>query len=263
MKFPSINLDSRMIDIQYNLNTFDIWIKLTSIGNKINIKIPSKKFKLFEKYKDWKQLNFIRLMKLNDGKYYIDFIYEKDELDKIENDNNKIGIDIGYKKLIATSSGNFYGNEMFDLYNKISKKKQGSKSFKKLLKFRDNQTNKFINEFIASESPTSLIIEDLKNVKHKSKLNHKIMNKIQRWIYSKAINKLQNITDERGISLVKVSPAYTSQQCSNCGSTHEESRLGEIYKCVECGTVIDADFNASINILRRGAIYIPSITENL
>lgn len=258
MKFPSINLDSRMIDIQFNLNSFDIWIKLSSIGNKIKLNIPSKKFKLFEKYKTWKQLSFIRLLKLED-KYYIDFIYEK-EIDKQENNENQVGIDIGYKKLIVSSSGNIYGKEMLDLYDKISKKKQGSKSFKKSLKFRDNQINKFINEFISDESPSSLIIEDLKNVKHKSKLNHKIMNKVQHWTYSKVINKLENITDERGISLVKVSPTYTSQQCSNCGSIHKESRQGEIYKCVVCGTVIDADFNASINILHRGA-YNPSTSQ--
>ena len=29
---------------------------------------------------------------------------------------------------------------------------------------------------------------------------------------------------------------------------------GESFKCIDCGEEIDADYNASINILRRGAI---------
>ena len=47
-------------------------------------------------------------------------------------------------------------------------------------------------------------------------------------------------------------PSYTSQTCSKCGSIHKESRNGEDFICVECKYEIDADLNASINILHRG-----------
>ena len=71
------------------------------------------------------------------------------------------------------------------------------------------------------------------------------------------IRKLENICEEQGISLVKVSPAYTSQRCSACGATFEKSRNGEKFICVVCGHSEDADLNASKNILHRG-VYNPS-----
>jgi len=261
-KFPCINLDSRFVDVEFDKNSFDIWIHLASIGNKIRLNIPSRKHKMFKKYHDWERLNFIRLMKLNNG-YFIDFIYEKkDEKQIQQSKENTIGIDIGYKKLISSSSGNTYGKELQSTYNKISRKKRGSKAYQKALCQRTNETNKVINEFINKEHPSTLIVEDLKNVKYKSKLNHKFMNKLQYWTYSRTLNKLKNITEQRGISLVKVSPAYTSQQCSHCGAIDKNNRQCENFLCTVCGYENDADLNASLNILQRGD-YSSSSTKNL
>jgi putative transposase len=259
-KFPSINLDSRMVKVEFDLNSFDVWIRLTRLGEKIKLNIPSRKHKMFLKYKDWNRLGFIRLVKLED-KFYIDFIYEKESPTKVP-DTTKIGLDVGYKKLLACSNGNIYGGkELNDIYLKLSSLKQNSKAFKRTLKFRTNKTNEIINSFIEKEKPTSLVIEDLKNVKRNSKLPTKVMNKVQRWTYSRVIKKLDEQADQRGLSLVKVSPAYTSQQCSKCGAIDEKSRSGERYSCRACGFEMDADINASINILKRG-VYRPSKVEN-
>ena len=73
-KFPCINLDSRFVDVEFDKNSFDIWLHLASIGNKIRLNIPSRKHKLFKKYENWKRLGFIRLMKLDNKGYFIDFI---------------------------------------------------------------------------------------------------------------------------------------------------------------------------------------------
>lgn len=260
-KFPSINLDARFVDVEFNNeNSFDIWIHLASLGNKIRLNIPSKKHKIFTKYQDWNRLGFVRLMKLSNG-YFMDFIFEKkDEKDIQHSESNAVGIDIGYKKLISSSSGNIYGQNLESTYNKISRKKRGSKAYQRALCQRTNETNKTINEFINQEQPSILVVEDLKNVKHKSKLNHKFMNKLQYWTYSRTLNRLQNITEQRGIKMVKVSPAYTSQQCSHCGAIDKSNRQGEEFLCTACGYEDDADLNASLNILQRGS-YSPSSTQ--
>ena len=86
------------------------------------------------------------------------------------------------------------------------------------------------------------------------------MNKMQRWSYDKTFVKLGELSENEGFEILKVNPAYTSQTCSKCGSVHKESRKGELYECISCGNVIDADFNAALNILYRGA-YGPSTTK--
>ena len=60
--------------------------------------------------------------------------------------------------------------------------------------------------------------------------------------------------EDKGITLVNVSPAYTSPTCSLCGSVHKDNRRDDEFKCIECGYEIDADYNASINIRNKGAI---------
>ena len=59
--------------------------------------------------------------------------------------------------------------------------------------------------------------------------------------------------EENSVLLTKVNPAYTSQTCSHCGTKDKTNRKGETYSCKVCGLIIDADYNASINILHREA----------
>lgn len=58
--------------------------------------------------------------------------------------------------------------------------------------------------------------------------------------------------DERGGTLVKVNPAYSSQTCSACGVIDRASRESQAsFACQSCGFASHADTNAAINILRR------------
>jgi putative transposase len=54
-----------------------------------------------------------------------------------------------------------------------------------------------------------------------------------------------------GRTLVKVDPKFTSQICSGCGSVVKKD-LSERWHTCGCGTELDRDVNAAINILRRG-----------
>ncbi len=83
---------------------------------------------------------------------------------------------------------------------------------------------------------------------------------ITRWSYRKVISKLDEMTEEQSINLKKVSPVYTSQTCSYCGVVDKKSRNGNTFLCTICGTKLDADFNASRNVLHKG-VYRLSTTE--
>jgi transposase len=102
-----------------------------------------------------------------------------------------------------------------------------------------------------------LVAEDLKGLKHKSKLSTRFLNRMQYWNYKQVLTKLELRCQEHGIQMVKVSPAYTSQTCSKCGNVDRDSRKGERFMCTACAFELDADINAAINIHNRGA-YVPS-----
>lgn len=54
-----------------------------------------------------------------------------------------------------------------------------------------------------------------------------------------------------GRTMLTVSPRYTSQVCSGCGTVRKKE-LSERWHSCECGTELDRDHNAAINILRLG-----------
>ncbi|XZO02336.1 MAG: zinc ribbon domain-containing protein [Microcoleus sp.] len=54
-----------------------------------------------------------------------------------------------------------------------------------------------------------------------------------------------------GKTVVAVAPQYTSQDCSSCGNRVQKSLSIRTHVCL-CGTVLDRDHNAALNILAKG-----------
>jgi len=247
LKKTSFTLDSRFVDIRFNANSFDIWIKLSSLGNRIILKLPARQHTHFHKFKGWTLRKSVRLRQ-SFGKYFVDLFFEK-EAAPLRIEGKAIGIDVGYKKLIACSDGQIFGKELELLYEKISRKKQKSNAFKRALTERNNKINEIINS-MPLKGVKTIVVEALKSVKHKSrgKIRKKFNNKLQRWIYPKVFGKLSRVCEEQGILFRNRDPAYTSQRCSLCGRIEKSNRKGEIYQCA-CGNCMDADVNAAVNIL--------------
>jgi putative transposase len=255
-----INLDSRFLDIRWDQNSFDVWFKLHSLGGKIILKLPARKHKhlLGLLAQGYTLKTSGRLRKCGD-KYFLDLYAEK-AAPAPKTEGASLGLDCGYKTLLADSNGNEYGQELEAQYEKISRKRQGSKAFKVALKERDNLINRVVNLINLSDVKI-LVIEALKNVKHatKGRMRKKFNNKLQRWSYPKVLGKLSRVCEEAGISLVKVDPAYTSQTCSLCGHVDKTSRRGKLFICSACGYETDADLNAAVNIRNRGVYSPPAL----
>ncbi len=87
-----------------------------------------------------------------------------------------------------------------------------------------------------------------KGVRQKAGLNCAILN--QGWGTFETL--LAYKLEERGGTLIKVNPAYTSQTCSECETVDSQSRESQaVFACRHCGFRAHADHNAAINILRR------------
>jgi len=57
---------------------------------------------------------------------------------------------------------------------------------------------------------------------------------------------------DAGKRVVKINPAYTSQNCSRCGNRHKLELSDRVFHCPSCGLVLSRDHNAAINILSLG-----------
>ena len=216
------------------------------------------------------------------GKWFVSFTeYFKPK--KFKKTGSKIGLDLGVKRLATTSNKKYkkpfkaesLERKIKTKQRELSRKKLRSKRWEKckhelkklhlkLKNKRRDYLHKYTtylvknHDFIAVEdlkiknmtkSSKETLFEPGKNVKQKSGLNRSILG--QGWFI--LLNMLDYKCKWYGKKLVKVDPKYTSQTCSVCGYKSRDNRKSQsCFKCCSCGFKINADQNASRNILARG-----------
>jgi len=81
--------------------------------------------------------------------------------------------------------------------------------------------------------------------------NRKLAKSISDAAWSQFAQWLHYLGSVYGKTVVAVAPVYTSQDCSGCGATVKKSLSVRNHTCT-CGTVLDRDHNAALNILAKG-----------
>ena len=261
-----ISFYARYDAIKFNGNTVQLE-KLGKIKFKYNKEIPQ-----LVKYNN-PRVSF-------DGMYWYLSLGFKHELPNIELTGESIGIDVGIKDLAIISSMEKpipninktakvrkVTKKLKRLQRQVSKKyelnKQGKKFIKtantvklerkikkvhrKLHNIRQNHLHQ-ATALIVKTKPSRIVMENI-NVTGMMKNKH----------LSKAILE-QSLTEFKrqikykskfyGIEFVEADRFYpSSKTCSCCGSIKKDLKLSDrIYKCGECGLIIDRDKNAAINL---------------
>jgi len=239
-----LELDSRFVKVDLDNDTvFDGWLTLSSIGNKLKIKIPFKKNKHFNKMQSKGKIKSgVRI-----GKNDITFMFDLPDKPK-KNSGKILGIDIGQKDSISCSNGfvaskNKHNHDLISITSILSRKKKGSKGFKRCQEHRKNYINWSINQLNLNgvKQVNRENIKDLRRGKRYSR-------RLSHWTYTEIFDKLDSYCEEQGVLVQTVNPTYTSQRCSKCGWTHKINRKGKLFKCTSCSFECDADLNASLNI---------------
>ena len=246
-------LDHRFIKVEKAKNSsFDYWVRIAILKKGYPILIPIKSYDYANNYFDnWKLVNGGRLSREDDN-WFLLLTFEKETPPK-KKEGKIIGIDIGIKKLMATSEKEFYGKDIERLMDKIQKKQQGSKAFKRAIKERDYYVNKTAKA-LSLNNLKAIVMENIKNIKRNTKkerrLRKEFRSKFQKWTYPLLFSRINQLCEINGVHFFTIDPAWTSQTCNKCGFVHELNRCGEIFLCRNCGYTQDADYNASKNILK-------------
>ncbi len=218
------------------------------------------------------QIKRVRLVKRADG-YYVQFCVQTDINVESIPTHNTIGLDLGLKHFITTSNGDFIESPKFyrkseRQLNKVNHKK--SKKFRKGVKFQSKNYHKARKRYALKhlrvsrqrtewlknqalrlcQSNDLIAYEDL-NVKGLVK-NRRLAKSISDAGWSTFRRWLEYFASKYGRIAVAVSPRYTSQDCSNCGTRVKKALSVRTHVCFSCGYVEDRDVNAAINILRLG-----------
>lgn len=197
--------------------------------------------------------------------------------------SNGIGIDLGIKDLAICSNGHTYKNinktdrirhlekqkrrKQREISRKYLMNKNGDKYVKtknivkaelallklnhKLTNIRKNNIHQVTNEII-SRKPKFIVLENL-NVKGMMKNKH-LAKAIQQQNMAEFARILEYKAGQNNIEVIYVDRFYpSSKTCSCCGVVKHDLKLKDrIFKCNSCGSSIDRDLNASLNLYQYG-----------
>ena len=246
----TINLDTRFWSLNKSENSFDFWVVLSSIGNKIKLCLPLKNHKHNKKFNNWKRLSSGRLLR-NNGKFKMELIYEK-EATVVQKEKKELAIDAGINCLLSCSDGKQIGLELKRLINELNKKQQKSKAYDRKIRQIHNYIRMCVNK-IDFSSLSDLILEKLKYIQigTKGKVNKTTRKLLKSWNLGLLHLAIEQKCEENCVHLHYVNPKYTSRTCPICGHIDKRNREGTVFKCVKCGFEDNADLNAAKNILKR------------
>ena len=246
----TISLDTRFWTLNKSENSFDFWVVLSSIGNKIKLCLPLKNHKHNKKFNNWKRLSSCRLLR-NNGKFKIELIYEK-ETTVVKKEKKELAIDAGINCLLSCSDGEQIGLELKRLINELNNKQQKSKAYDRKIRQIHNYIRWCVNQ-LDFASLSDLILEKLKYIQigTKNRVNKTTRKLLNNWNLGLLHTAIEQKCEENCVRLHYINPKYTSRTCPICGHIDKRNREGTIFKCVKCGFEDNADLNAARNILKR------------
>lgn len=199
--------------------------------------------------------------------WYVCLCVETD-IEPLPESQNRIGIDVGIKSLLVTSSGETVDNpkhlykaerKLKRLQRLVSRKKKGSANRRKAVKKLARQHQKVANtrNDFQHKLTTRLIRENqaiaVEQLQIKNMLgNHHLAKSISDAGWYSLTQKLAYKARWYGRTFEKVCARHTSQDCSGCGYRKTDLTLSvREWICPACGSVHDRDVNAAKNIKNR------------
>ena len=248
-KGNEIDLNQASISfINHETEEFDFWVKITHLEKNKRLVLPLKKIGIFNKVLEIGTLRqSAKIIKKKD-KFYLTVFVDMPEKEKTASDF--IGIDVGLNNSVATSDGKFYGQGIKPLRIKTKHRKYNGLSASK------QALNRVAKELVDIYPNTDFVVEDLL-FKGKKKRSREFRRRNNNWAYKHLSKKLVELGHDKGFIVYHIEPAYSSQTCPICSSINKANRLGEIFRCIECGYTNHADTVGALNLVGRVAGNLP------
>src|ERR687886_894921 len=175
-----------------------------------------------------------------------------------------VGIDLGLKAFLATSSGEFvpvpqvYRRAQAHLarqQRELAKKKDGSnnrlKAKSRVAKIHQRiaRQREMFHYQVAHwlcRNYDLIAVEDL-NIRGLART--KLAKSIYDVSWGRFITILETVVVKYGVHLVKVNPHNTTVVCSGCGTKVPKTLSVRLHECPKCNLQMDRDENAAINVL--------------
>ena len=175
-----------------------------------------------------------------------------------------VGIDVGITNYVYDSNGNHTDNPLFltkelkplrRAQRKVSRRIKGSKNYRKAVSWLQRLHIRIANKrknFLHNLSTAYCRNHDLIFIERLKLQNMNKNHCLARHIVDSSWGAFKQMLQYKANRLVEVEPYNTSVECSKCGNLIQKTLAIRIHECDRCGTILDRDHNAAINILQKG-----------
>jgi putative transposase len=209
------------------------------------------------------------IMRSGTGKWYVCFSCECAEPTPLPAIGRNVGIDVGLKTFATLSDGQQIANPHFFRIEEralakaqrcLAREEHGTpeRASRRRVVARAHERTRWRRSDFTHQHSRRIVnqfdviaVEDLSI--NRMTHNHCLAKSIHDAAWSQFATLLSYKAAWAGRKYVAVNPAYTSQDCSQCGHRKTDLTLADrTYSCACCGLVLDRDLNASRNIVRLG-----------
>jgi putative transposase len=205
-----------------------------------------------------------------DGRWFASLVFE--DVVPLQNIVTRfvspVGVDLGLRSLIVTSDGAEVEHPRFlrkaerrlkRLQRMLSHKKKGSKNRFRARQRVASQHSKVRRQRLDFDHRLStalvrrhdlIAFEDLR-IRNMVR-NHRLAKSIHDAGWGQLIKLTEYKALSKGRQVIRVDPAYSTQECFHCGALNKPSLDIREFVCVGCGRHLGRDHNASCIVLKRG-----------
>jgi putative transposase len=208
--------------------------------------------------------------------WYVIFAVEEPKKEVRPAPKESVGVDVGIENFATLSDDEAAPianpqyfrraeGELKKAHRRVSRRVKGSKGRKKAVRllqkkhlkvkrqrrdFHFKEAVKLVNQYQSIMVDQSIMVEDL-NIQGMVR-NHHLAKSISDAGWGQFLMILIFKAEEAGRTVIKVNPAYTSQDCSRCGHRNSITLATRIYECSKCQLVIHRDRNGAKRIEQKG-----------
>ena len=211
------------------------------------------------------------------GKWYAAIVFRVEKRIRSEEDLDDPavpeGYDLGLRDVVTDTHGRKYPNpnlyserrdEISKLQRRMQSNDRGSPGWERarrrlaaihedIHRRRKGGLNQLAHEMVHCHDV--IVVERLspKNMKEKADNPAVVRDRYTDASWGMLLNMVRRKAEGAGAIVIEVDPRNTSRTCSRCGHVKAVLPLSQrVYRCDQCGLVMDRDRNAAINILGSG-----------
>lgn len=253
-------INNQNFKIQDNYISFPVMIDGKSKRISVKTKMTDKQKLILSSHR----LGTMRIVIKNINTLVAQFVYEINEIEKVNESNNVMGVDLGIKcpavSYCTDGSVKFYDNgrnnkymrrhyanlrKWFQKAKKPTVVKRIKNKEQRIMKDIDHKISREIVNTAKKHKAKVIKLERLENIRSTTRTSCKNNPSLHTWSFYRLAQYIEYKAKLVGIEVEYVDPAYTSQKCPQCGNIHHEKDRKYICKC---GYHTHRDLLGAINI---------------